>query len=78
MPATKKTAPAPRQIVQMTQQQQRRGSKPVIFRTITETVVVTDRGIRLHLLALDDAGALWERWSDLPEGAWHEVERPQK
>lgn len=51
---------------------------PVVLRTVSECAVVTDRGIRLHLVAIDEHGALWERWSDHQPGAWFEVARPTR
>ena len=31
-----------------------------------------------HLLALDAAGRIWERFSDMPEGEWSIVPGPSK
>ncbi len=60
------------------QMQQQQTGTPVVLRAIAETVVVTDRGIRLHLMAVDEDGCLWERWGDDKPGVWHEVERPTR
>lgn len=57
--------------------QQQTGA-PVVLRAVSECAVVTDRGIRLHLLAIDEHGALWERWSDHQPGAWFEIARPTR
>lgn len=36
------------------------------------------RGLIIYTTALDDTGALWERWSDWPVGRWEEIARPER
>jgi len=31
-----------------------------------------------HLFAIDDAGRIWERFSDMPPGEWSEVPPPRE
>lgn len=58
--------------------QQQTPPAPIPLRQVSEVAVVTDRGIRLHVLALDENGAPWERWSDDPPGVWHEIVGPTR
>lgn len=44
-----------------------------------QTVVVPMLGVlRIYTTAIDKSGRLWERWSDNPEGEWHEITPPTK
>lgn len=70
------TDAVPPPIEQLAQQQV--GPVPVAFSRVSETLVTTDRGIRMHLLAVGADGSLWERWSDETPGTWAEVPRPTR
>lgn len=52
--------------------------RPVHFCNHQTVVVPTLNGVKIYTTALDKTGALWERWSDAPEGVWHEVARPTR
>lgn len=76
---TEADAPAPElapdepPLEQLAQQQ---AGKPVAFVRVWETLIVTDRGLRFHLVGVGADGSLWERFSGLDPEPWHEIERP--
>lgn len=65
----------PGQAEQLVQQQT---GTPVRLTFVTECMQFTNQGTRLHVLAIDDQGALWERWEFEPDGTWHEIQRPTR
>lgn len=66
----------PEPIEQLAQQQVT--PRPVHFVSLSSSVHASDVGLRIYTTALDDTGALWERWSDWTEGRWEEIPRPER